>query len=36
MIGEAEKAKIVSTQQDLLRDLCAHETVLCLDHTTHH
>lgn len=36
MIGEAEKAKIVSTQRDLLRALCAHDAVLCLDHAAHH
>lgn len=36
MIGEAEKAKIVSTQRDLLRALCAHDAVLCLDRAAHH
>ena len=30
MVGDTEKAAIVAGQQDLLRDLCAHDAVLCL------
>jgi hypothetical protein len=36
MIGEAEKAQILSDEQALLADLCAHRAVLCLgDHPGH-
>lgn len=30
MVGTAEKSAIVSAQQDLLRELCAYDQVLCL------
>lgn len=32
MIGEAEKAKILADEKELVRDLCAHRDVLCLTH----
>jgi len=36
MVGESEKAAIVAGQQDLLRDLCAYDEVLCLPQARHH
>jgi len=35
MVGEAEKAKILADEKDLLRDLCAHRDVLCLTSMKH-
>src|SRR5262245_44220205 len=35
MVGEAEKAKIVANEKDLLRDLCAYRDVLCLTKMGH-
>lgn len=36
MVGAAEKAAIVSGQQDLLRELCAYDPVLCLPEAASH
>jgi hypothetical protein len=35
LIGEAEKAKILADEQDLLHDLCAHRDLLCLPNDKH-
>ncbi|QIG50511.1 hypothetical protein G5V57_23950 [Nordella sp. HKS 07] len=35
LIGQAEKAKILSNEKQLLADLCAYRDVLCLDHMEH-
>jgi hypothetical protein len=35
MIGEAEKARILVEEKELIDDLCAYRDVLCLDHTQH-
>jgi hypothetical protein len=35
LVGEAEKAKILADEKDLLHDLCAYRDVLCLTHRKH-
>lgn len=35
MIGEAEKAKIVANEQELITALCAYRDVLCLAEKHH-
>lgn len=35
MIGEAEKAKILSAEKPLVDELCAYRDVLCLEHAKH-
>jgi hypothetical protein len=35
LIGEAEKAKILADEKDLLHDLCAYRDVLCLTEMRH-
>jgi hypothetical protein len=35
LVGEAEKARILADEKDLLHDLCAHRDVLCLTSMKH-
>ena len=35
LIGEAEKARILADEKDLLHDLCAYRDVLCLTNMEH-
>ena len=35
LIGEAEKAKILTDEKELLDELCAYRGVLCLAHKDH-
>lgn len=35
LVGDAEKAKILASEKDLLEDLCAYRKLLCLDHRQH-
>ena len=34
-LGEAETAKILSDERQLVADLCAYRDILCLEHSTH-